>query len=149
MQSEDVENEMGVALTCLLSDPPIEQKCLGDNFSVCMIRNETAAGLPSTILDASIAPSLVWQYEEGFLSNSAGSGSEPESDSTESCELESGSSSTESESGIPGGDHSDATVLSRSSFSFSFESVVTEESDGLEVLNENNVDVVSEYFSVP
>ena len=62
---------------------------------------------------------------------------------------ESDSSSTESESGIPGGDNSDATVLSRSSFSLSFESVVTEESDGLEVLNEIYVDVVSEYFSVP
>ena len=34
-------------------------------------------------------------------------------------------------------------------FSFSFESVVTEESDGLEVFNENDADVVSEYFSVP
>ena len=34
-------------------------------------------------------------------------------------------------------------------FSFSFESVVTEESDDLDVLNENDVAVVSEYFSVP
>ena len=114
-----------------------------------MIGNETAAGLPSTILDASITPSLVWQYEEGFLSSNTGSGSEPESDSTESCESELGSSLAESKSGIPGGDNPDAIVLSRSSFSFSFESVVTEESDGSEVLNENKVDVVSEYFSVP
>ena len=149
MQSEDAENEMGAALACLLSDPPIEQRCLGDSSSVCVIGNGVAAGLPSAILDASIAPSLIWQYEEGFLSSSSGSGSEPESDSTESCTSESDSSSTESESGIPGGDNPDATVLSRSSFSFSFESVVTEESDGLEVFNENDVDVVSEYFSVP
>ena len=91
-----------------------------------VIGNETATGLPSNILDASIAPSLIWQYEEGFLSSSTGSGSEPESDSTESVESESGSSSSESESRIPGGDNPDATVLSRSSFSFSFESGVTE-----------------------
>ena len=114
-----------------------------------MIGDETAAGLPATILDASIVPSLTWQYEEGFLSSSAGSGSEPEFDSTESCESESGSSSTESESGNPGDDNLDATVMSRSSFSFSFESVVTENSNDLDVLNENQVTVVSEDFSVP
>ena len=114
-----------------------------------MIGNGTAAGLPATILDASIAPSLIWQYEEGFLSSSTGSGSEPESDSTESCESESGSSSSESESGNPEGDNPDTTVLSRSSFSFSFESVVTEESGDLEVINENEVAVAFEYFSVP
>ncbi|KAF5934569.1 hypothetical protein HYC85_030740 [Camellia sinensis] len=148
-QSEDVELEVGVALASLLSDPSIDQICLGDNSSVSMIGDETAAGLPATILDASIAPSLIWQYEEGFLSSSTGSGSEPESDSTESCESESGSSSTESESGNSGDDHPDATVKSRSSFSFSFESVVTEISDDLDELNENLVTVVSEYFSVP
>ena len=83
------------------------------------------------------------------MSSSTESGSEPESDSTESCESESGSSSTESESGNPGDDNPDAKVLSRSSFSFSFKSVVTEDSDDLDVLNENQVAVVSEYFSVP
>ena len=83
------------------------------------------------------------------MSSSTGSGSEPESDSTESCESESGSSSSESEFGIPGGNNPDNTVLSKSSFSFSFESVVTEELDGSEVSNENEVTVVSEYFSVP
>ena len=83
------------------------------------------------------------------MSSSTGAGSEPESDSTESCESKSGSSSTESESGNPGDDIPDATVMSRSSFSFSFESVVTENSDDLDVLNENQVTVVSEYFSVP
>ena len=83
------------------------------------------------------------------MSSSIRSGSEPETDSTESCESESGSNSTESEFGILRGDNPYATVLSRSSFSFSFESVVTEESDGLEVFNENDVDVVSEFFSVP
>ena len=114
-----------------------------------MIGNEMAAGLPANILDASIVPSLIWQYEEGFLSSSTGSGSELESDSTESVESESGSSSTESESGIPGDDNPDAIVLSRSSFSFFFESVVTEESDNLDMLNENGMDVVSEYFFVP
>ncbi|THG00043.1 hypothetical protein TEA_018104 [Camellia sinensis var. sinensis] len=84
-----------------------------------MIGDETAAGLPATILDASIAPSLTWQYDEGFLSSSTGSGNEPKSDSTESCESESGSSSIESESGNPGDDNPDATVMSRSFFSFS------------------------------
>ncbi|THF98411.1 hypothetical protein TEA_025587 [Camellia sinensis var. sinensis] len=74
VQSEDTELEMGVALASLLSDPPIDHKCLGDNFSVSMIGDEMAAGLATTILDASIAPSLTWQYEEGFLSSSAGSG---------------------------------------------------------------------------
>ena len=93
-----------------------QTEVLGDNFSVRVIGNETAAVLPANILDASIAPSLIWQYEEGFLSSSTGSGNEPESDSTESCESESGSSSTESESGIPGGDNLDTTVLSRSFF---------------------------------
>ena len=34
-------------------------------------------------------------------------------------------------------------------FSFSFESVVTEESGDLEVINENGMAVASEYFSVP
>ena len=100
-------------------------------------------------MDASIAHSLIWQYKEGFLSSSIGSGSEPESDSTESVESESGSSSSESESGNPGGDEPDTTVLSRSSFSFSFESVVTEESGDLEVINENGMAVASEYFSMP
>ena len=83
------------------------------------------------------------------MSGSIGSGSESESDSTEPVELKSDSSSTESESGNPGDDNPDATVLSRSSFSFSFESVLTEESDDLDVLNENQVAVVSEYFSLP
>ena len=83
------------------------------------------------------------------MSSNTGSGSEPESDSKSSCESESGSSSTESESGNPGDDNPDATVMSRSSFAFSFESVVTENSDDLDVLNKNQVTVVSEYFSVP
>ena len=68
VESEDAESEKGVALVCLLSDPPIEQKCLGDNFSVSMIGNGTAMSPPINILDAFIAPSLIWQYEEGFLS---------------------------------------------------------------------------------
>ena len=72
-----------------------------------------------------------------------------ESDSTESVESELGSSLFESKSGILGGDNPDATVLSRSTFSFSFESVVTEESGDLEVINENGMAVVFEYFSVP
>ena len=134
MEFENAEIKMGVTLACLLLDPPIVQKCLGYNSSASMIGDEIAAGFPAPILDASIAPSLTWQYEEGFLSNSTGPGSEPEFDPPESCSSEADSSSTESESGIPGGDNSDATVLSRSSFSFSFEAVVTEESDGLEIL---------------
>ena len=91
------------------------------------------------ILDAYIAPSLVWQFKEGFLSSSSESGSEPKFESTESMESKSNSSSFESESGIPGVDNLDATVLSRLSFSFSFESVVTEESDELNVVNENGI----------
>ena len=59
-------------------------------------------------------------------------------------ESELGSSLSESNSGILGGDNPDATVLSKSSFSFSFESVVTEESDGLDVINENGTAVASE-----
>ena len=114
-----------------------------------IIGNETAVSPPSNILDASIAPSLVWLYEEGFLSSSTGSGSEPKSDSTESVESESSSSSSDSKSGILGGANLDATVLSRSSFSFSFKSVVIEESGDLEVINENCAAVAFEYFSVP
>ena len=83
------------------------------------------------------------------MSSSTRSGSEPESDSTESVESKLGSSSSESESGILGGDNPDATVLSRSSFSFSFESVVIEESDDLDVLNENGMAVVFEFYSMP
>ncbi|KAF5931579.1 hypothetical protein HYC85_027750 [Camellia sinensis] len=147
--SESTEIEMGVALACLLSDPQIVPECLGDNFLVFMIGVEAIVGPFSSILDASIAPSLVWQYGEGFLSSSFGSGSELEFDSTESVESESDSGSVESESGIPGGDNPDATVLSRSSFSFFFESIVTEELDDLEVANENSAVVAFEYFSVP
>lgn len=144
--SESTEIEMGVALACLLLDPQITQECLGDNFSISMIGNEAAVSPSSNILDASIAPSLVWQYEEGFLSSSIGLSSEPESDSTESVEskLSSSSSESEFESGIPRGDNPDATVLSRSSFSFSFEFVVIEESGGLDVINENGTAVASE-----
>ena len=60
---EGTELEMGVALACLLSDPPIDQECLGDNSSVSVIGDEIAADFPAPILDASIAPSLIWQYE--------------------------------------------------------------------------------------
>ncbi|GMP36826.1 hypothetical protein CsSME_00008825 [Camellia sinensis var. sinensis] len=84
-----------------------------------MIGDQSAVGPSSGILDASIAPSLVWQYEKGFLSSSSESGSEPESDSIESVESESDSSSSELESGIPGVDNPDAVVLSRLSFLFS------------------------------
>ncbi|XP_028077241.1 uncharacterized protein LOC114279217 [Camellia sinensis] len=38
-----------------------------------MIGDQTAVGPSSGILDASFAPSLVWQYKEGFLSSSSGS----------------------------------------------------------------------------
>ena len=140
---------MGVALACLLSDTLIVHECLGDDLSVSMIGNEMAANPPSNILDASIAPSIVWQYEDGFLSSSTRSGNEPESDSTESSESESGSNSFEAESSIPGSDNTDATVLSRASFSFSFVSVVTEEPGDLEVLNENGATMAFDYFSVP
>ncbi|GMP36893.1 hypothetical protein CsSME_00008848 [Camellia sinensis var. sinensis] len=84
-----------------------------------MIGDQSAVGPSSGILDASIAPSLVWQYEKGFLSSSSESGSEPESDSIESVESESDSSSSKLESGIPGVDNPDAVVLSRLSFLFS------------------------------
>ncbi|GMP63150.1 hypothetical protein CsSME_00024952 [Camellia sinensis var. sinensis] len=114
-----------------------------------MIEDQSSVDPSSGILDASIAPSLVWQLEKGFLSSSSESGSESESDSTESMESELDSSSSESESGIPGVDNPDSIVLSRSSFSFSFESVVTEELDELKPLNENDTTAVSEYFSVP
>ena len=52
------------------------------------------------------------------------------------------------ESGVPGVDNSNAVVLSRSSFSFSFESVVTEELDELDFVNENAT-ADSEYFFLP
>ena len=42
-ESADTEFEMGVALACLLSDPSIDQLCLGDNSSVSMIGDETVA----------------------------------------------------------------------------------------------------------
>lgn len=58
--------------------------------------------------------------------------------------LESDSDFSKSESGIPGGDNLDAKVLSRSSFSFTFESVITEE---LDLMNKNAAN--SEYFSMP
>ena len=58
VESKDAEIEMGVALACLLSDPPIVHECLGDS-SVSMIGNEVAASPSSSILDVSIAPSLV------------------------------------------------------------------------------------------
>lgn len=63
-------------------------------------------------------------------------------------ELESDSSSFESGSGILGGDNPDAKVLSRSFFSFAFESVVIENLDELAFVNENAT-VDSEYFFVP
>ena len=83
------------------------------------------------------------------MSSSSELGSEPKSNSTESVESESDSSSSESESGIPGVHNSNAVVLSRSSFSFSFESVVIEELDELDVVNENGTTAVSERFSMP
>ncbi|GMP34651.1 hypothetical protein CsSME_00007433 [Camellia sinensis var. sinensis] len=113
-----------------------------------MIGDQSGVNRSSGILDASNAPSLTWQLEEGFLSSNSESGSELESDSTESVESESNSSSSESESNIPGVDNPDVIVLSRSSFSFSFESIVTEELDELDLLNMNTT-AISEYFSVP
>lgn len=109
-----------------------------------MIGDQSSVDLSGSILDASNAPSLIWQLEEGFLSSSSESSSELESDSTESVESESNSSSSESESSIPGVDDPDAVVLSRSSFSFSFESVVIEELDELEALNEKDTTAISE-----
>ncbi|GMP54864.1 hypothetical protein CsSME_00019890 [Camellia sinensis var. sinensis] len=114
-----------------------------------MIGDQSSGDPSGGILDASNAPSLIWQLEEGFLSSSSESSSEPESDSTESVESESDSNSSESESGIPGFNNLDVVVLSWSSFSFSFESVVTEELDELEALNENDTIAIYEYFSVP
>ncbi|KAF5933295.1 hypothetical protein HYC85_029466 [Camellia sinensis] len=125
VDSENTEIEMAVALACLLLDPPIVHECLGDDLSVSMIGNETAASPSLSILDTSIPPSLIWQYEEGFLSSSTGSGSEPKSDSTESVDSESDSSSSESES-------------------------ESKESDELDdVLNENCATVAFDYFSMP
>ncbi|GMP73898.1 hypothetical protein CsSME_00031489 [Camellia sinensis var. sinensis] len=114
-----------------------------------MIEDQSSVDPSGGIMDASKAPSLIWQLEEGFLSSSSESGSESESNSTESVESELDSSSSESESSIPGINKPDAIVLSWLSFSFSFESVVTEELDELEALNENDTTAVSEYFSVP
>ena len=59
VDSESTEIEIGVALACLLSDPPIVHECLGDDLSMSMIGNEMATSPPLNILDASIAPSLV------------------------------------------------------------------------------------------
>ncbi|GMP89294.1 hypothetical protein CsSME_00040933 [Camellia sinensis var. sinensis] len=114
-----------------------------------MIGDQLGMDPSGDILDVSIAPSLIRQLEEGFLSSNSESGSEPESDSTEAVESKSDSSSSELESSIPGVDNLDAVVLFRSSFSFSFESIVIEELDELETLNENGTTAVSEYFSMP
>ncbi|GMP68115.1 hypothetical protein CsSME_00027838 [Camellia sinensis var. sinensis] len=114
-----------------------------------MIGDQSVVDPSGGILDASIALSLVWQFQKGFLSSSSESSSERGSDSIEFVESESDSSSSELESGISGVDNPDAVVLSRSSFSFSFESVVTEELDELETLNKNGTTAVSEYFIVP
>ena len=64
-------------------------------------------------------------------------------------ESELDSSSSESEFDIPRVDNPDAVVLSRSSFSFTFESVLIEDLDELEVVNENGTTAAFEYFSVP
>lgn len=147
--SDNCELEVGVALACLLSDSPADSKSLRDNLTISMIGDQPGVNPCSSILDASEAPFLIWQLEEGYLCRFE-SGSEPESDSTESVESESDSSSSESESGIPGGDNPDAKVLSRSSFSFSFsfESVITEELNELDLMNENAT-TDSKYFSMP
>ncbi|GMP35086.1 hypothetical protein CsSME_00007686 [Camellia sinensis var. sinensis] len=60
-------------------------------------------------------------------------------DQPESVESESDSGSSQSESGIPGSDNPDAKVLSRLSFSFSFESVVIEEPNELDFMNKNAI----------
>ncbi|KAF5933234.1 hypothetical protein HYC85_029405 [Camellia sinensis] len=146
--SDSNEFQMGAALACLFSDPQINSESLGDDLTISMIGDQPGANPSSGILDASGAPSLTWQLEEGYLSSSSKSGSKPESDSIESVESESNFGSFESGSGIPGIDNPDAEVLSRSSFSFSFESVVTEELDELDLLNENAT-ADFEYFSVP
>ena len=98
--------------------------------------------LTNGILDASGAPHLTWQLEEGCLSSSK-SCNELEFDSNESVGSGSDSSSSKSEYGIFGGGNPKTKVLSRSSFSFSFESVT----EDLDLLNENSVDSV--YFSIP
>lgn len=120
---DNSEVEVGEALANLLTDPAADLGNLGDNFTVSMIGEELCVDATSGILDASKAPCLTWQLEEGFLSSSK-SGDEPESDSTESVGSGSDlSQSGKSESGIRGGGNSDAKVLSRSLFNFSFESV--------------------------
>ena len=96
------------------------------------------------IVVASEAPPLVWQYEKVTIGYSEPI-NESESNSIEFVESGSDSSSSEeSESGTFGVGNSNATVLSRPSFSFSFESTVTED---LDFLNGKVVDFT--YFSVP
>ncbi|KAF5949593.1 hypothetical protein HYC85_011586 [Camellia sinensis] len=104
-------------------------------FANGMDSNQPGVKPSSNILDASEAPSLVWQLEEGYLSSSSESSSEPEFDSTESVELESDSGSSESEFGVPAGDNPDAKL------------VVTEELDKLDLMNKNAA-TDSEYFRV-
>jgi len=115
-------------LAYLLTDPLADSENVGDNLTISMIGDQPGVNPSNSILDASEAPSLIWQLEKGYLSNFESS-DEPEYDSTESVESESdsGSSESESESGILGVDNPNAKVLSRSSFSFSFESVVIKE----------------------
>ena len=79
--SNSNELEIGAALACLLSDPPIDSESLGDNLAISMIVDQLGMNPFCSLLDASDTPSLTWKLEEGFLSSSSESGSEPESDS--------------------------------------------------------------------
>ena len=58
-ESDGTKLEMGETLACLLANPQFTPECLGDDFSVSMIGDQSVVGPSSGILDASIAPSLV------------------------------------------------------------------------------------------
>ena len=108
------ELEVGATLASFLTNLMADLENLGDNFTVSMIGEALGVNPTSDILDASGAPNYLFNPE---------SGEELESDSTESVGSGSNSSSSESESSISGGGNPDTKVLSRSSFSFSLESI--------------------------
>ncbi|XP_028085986.1 uncharacterized protein LOC114286963 [Camellia sinensis] len=102
-----------------------------------MIGERSSVDYSDLILDASDTLRLTWQLEKVCIVESEYD-SEFKFDFTESVKLESDSgSSASSELGDSGVDDLDATVLSQSSFSFSFESTVSAK---LDLMNENHVD---------